>query len=115
MKRDLDLIRQILLRIENECSPTHHTRCYIFKDLCSSHEAIAYHVRLLVKSHLVDAQDVSGGEFEDYLIKGLTFEGCNFLDEIRDNSKWHRIKQAVAHVGNGISVSDILAIVGQFG
>ena len=75
MKRDLDLLRDILICIENQ-SGVKVVRMYIFKDLPYDHELIAFHVRLLMDAGYIDANEHHLGEQSDFVIRRLTFAGC---------------------------------------
>lgn len=93
MKRDMELVRVILTATEATDGP------YDPSELDSagwSMRAIAYHVELLSAHGLVDAKvnRCKGGVSATVL--GLTWEGCDYLDAIRDERVWEETKQAIA-------------------
>ena len=99
MKRDMDLIRKILLWLElPDTKP--------FVDVGHSVEQIRYHNYLLVDAGLangVDVSDLSNPEPE-YELTSLTWKGHEFLDAARSETNWKRAKECFAVVG-GFSLS----------
>lgn len=94
MKRDMDLVRLILLETERAS-----TSFEIEKLVCDLYDmqVIAYHVEMLTAHGLLDAKinrawgrDAVGGT-----IYALTWDGCDFLDAIREDKVWCKTKQVV--------------------
>jgi hypothetical protein len=86
MKRDMSLIRAILLLIDkgndnvfNKIEVPNYTQ-----------RQIDYHLYLMD-----DAGMIGGTERPLY----LTWEGHNFLDAARDDEKWERVKEVIQKVG----------------
>lgn len=73
MKRDLDLLRDILLKIEtyNDNPPMYPES---FSDLNSNQDVINYHLLLLHQAGFIDAYDVStlGRRYKQYAVQNLT-------------------------------------------
>lgn len=95
MKRDLELVRRILLRVEEADGPL------CLDDLASGkypEEVVAYHVGLMAARGLIDAE-VSrewDGSFVDATIDGLTWDGQDFLDALRDERVWSKARKAIS-------------------
>ncbi len=89
MKRDMDLIRLILLEIEKS-DEEYVTNMMI--DGYSSKEVV-YNAKLLKQNNLIEVckEDIIG----DYIIGSLTWYGCDYLDKIRDNSNWKKVKDII--------------------
>lgn len=89
MKRDMDLIRLILLEIENS-DEEDVTNMMI--DGYSSEE-IFYNAKLMKNNNLIKIceDDILG----NYYIGSLTWYGCDYLDKIRDNSNWKKVKDII--------------------
>lgn len=97
MKRDMDLIREILLTIEAEGDP----ELPGLPELPSwSAERVVYHVRLLREAGLVNAVDASTLDGEDYIQVGMSWGGHEFLEKVRDSEVWIKTKASAAKVGS---------------
>lgn len=96
MKRDMDLVRQLLIATENAAGPFDAASLALGPDAPSAEE-IVYHVRLLEAHGLVDAavrRDITGGY--SCTVHGLTWDGCDYLDAVRDGRVWERTKRVVS-------------------
>ena len=91
MKRDMSLVRELLLEIEKG-------HMGMVDGLDYPNEKIVYHVKIMNDFGLIEAEvhDVSTlasmGRVEYALgtIAGLTWEGYDFLDDIRDETVWKK-------------------------
>ena len=100
MKRNMDLVRDLLLAIEKH--PTLADGSQILSVDSSeelgiqdhSLEEIFYHLELLIKKGLIDGEITLL-----YLISGLTWDGHDFLDSIRDPVIWQETKEGVKKAG----------------
>ena len=109
MKRDLDLIRDMMLRIE-ACHPKDgKITSETFKDLCDDEEKVAFHLFLLYDVGFIVAEPVNHSKMRcsDYIVEYPTFIGCDYLDSIRDQSVWNSIKEKLRRIG-GNATLDIL-------
>ncbi len=96
MKRDIDLVRSILIYVENAADE-------VDADEMATErwpiEAVAYHVRLMAHHGLVDvsrdARDMNGNTIE-LTVAGITWDGQDYLDSIREPKVWGRVKKALA-------------------
>lgn len=98
MKRDMELVRQILLQIE---SSTGDDIANILIKGCSSEE-IAYHVYLLNDAGLIEAKifySMDSVKPDDYAIFRITWAGHDFLDASRDEGLW---KKAMGMIGEQV-------------
>lgn len=93
MKRELDLLREILLETEEKLR---------FGDVMeaseyslSDPESLRYHLELLVKEQFLDGyipEPVAKGEIHSVTISGITWNGHDFLDQIREPDVWDKLK-----------------------
>lgn len=96
MKRDLDLVRSILVYVEKA------ERDVDAESLVTDRwplETVSYHVRLMAHHGLLDlSQDVldMNGETVALSVSGLTWDGQDYLEAVRDNRVWNRTKKAVS-------------------
>ena len=109
MQRDMDLVRNILLAIEGSAKDP---RSWIALELPPhSKAAISYHVQLLHEKGFLQAIDAShmGPDGYEWLPQRLTWQGHEFLDNIRDPDVWRRTKEGAKQVG-GFSLEVLAAL-----
>lgn len=95
MKRDMDLIRGILLAAE-EGTDTIDVQEGI-AGIEATAEELEYHLNLMRQADLINVDAVSLGGA--YFLQGLTWAGHDFLDTIRDPEVWKRTKDGASKVG----------------
>jgi len=104
MRRDLDLARQILQKMEQrsylESGHTLEIEGY-------SSEEINYHTMLLDDAELIVAEDVSSQTALIWLPLHITWAGHEFLDVSRDERRWKKAKGIIEKKG-GISTFELL-------
>jgi hypothetical protein len=110
MKRDMDLIREILIKIEEFPK---HDMADIPKIEGYSDVEIYYHVMLLAKAGLIEAYDSSGGSQLIWFPKRLTWDGYEFLEAARDNTRWDNAKKFVLDKTGGIAFEILKAYLFQ--
>jgi len=111
MKRDMDLIRAILLDIEEQVAPEMSD---LLPDLVSDEgrNKLADHLRLLIDdAGLVTGINASSASGMNWLDLRLTWTGHEFLDTIRDPEIWKMTKQGALAAG-GFSL-DLLAALAK--
>ena len=116
MKRDPQLIRQILLKCEE------HEHGFAPKDLGIedfTEEQIGYHVYLLGDAGFMDVIDmtsVRSNQSPEARPRSLTHAGHEFLDAIRDDEVWNNTKSIIAKTGGwtlGVIASVATEIIKQ--
>ena len=98
MKRDMELVRLILLKIEEEYRST---AIYNLNISGYDMETVAYHCKILNEAGLISDY---GARYSDksvwsFDVGSLTREGNDFLDKIRDNSQWKKVKDVIVQKG----------------
>ena len=68
---------------------------------------ISYHVKLLYQAGLIEAEDVSGTSQFKWIPVSLTWNGHEFLDAIRNDTVWKRLKEKVMEQGGNVPFSII--------
>jgi hypothetical protein len=96
MKRDMDLIREILLRIESdpEFDGTRWVTPSEPSDLMPTNclmDELNYHLELLIEAGFLTGESRSG--YGSPTINRLTWKGHEFLDNVRDNEIWRGTKE----------------------
>lgn len=99
MKRDMNLIRSILMEIEDI---PYDMGFHEIEVEGHSPEEISYHVMLLDEAGLIDAEDLSSFSGPQWAPKRLTWEGHEFIEASRDEKRWNAAKNAVATKGGGL-------------
>lgn len=106
MKLNLDCIRDILLKCEEQCS-LNESLCWSeltlsdFETLTYSKQDIAYTIILLEEAGYIKAFINYYDDAIGYLcITRLTYSGHEFLDSIRPDSIWKKIKHHISTIGN---------------
>lgn len=117
MKRDFDLVRQILLQFEAKADAG-----IVEKPEVEGYpyELVAYHCRLLYDAGFLRCEPVKSST-SDRVIKALpfelTWEGHEFLDKIRSDTTWSKIKTYAKDKGLALSFSVVTElakrVVGQ--
>lgn len=94
MKRDMDVIRQILLAAEA------HPEAYIYSfptDVKASGQMLQEHLRMLRDAGFLDYEKTLAGARFGWR---LTWNGHEFIDEIRDPEIWRKTKEGADKVGS---------------
>lgn len=97
MKRDMDLIRAILLA----CEVDEHGFAPRIEIEGYTQEQIGYHAVLLGEAGLAKVNNVTtmGSPSPRAQIVSLTWEGHEFLDSARDNQIWNLAKDSINKLG----------------
>lgn len=109
MKRDLDLIRKMLLAIED--APTGFAPTLKFEGFTDAQ--VGYHAFLLIDAGLAKGTDVTphNSDGPKATIQHLTWEGHEFADAAKDESRWKKAKSMVAEKGSGITLDVMKALL----
>ena len=102
MKRDMDIARQVLFEIEKCDDPWGPNRDLVIEGY--SKQNISYHVKLLCQAGLIEAQDASsmGSGGFCWFAGSLTWEGHEFLEAARDDTRWNKTKKFVTEKAGGL-------------
>lgn len=83
MRRDVELIRDILLSVE-----VGHAG--VQSEITEDPDIINHHLHLMIDGGLLNGQEINEGQWNIY---GLTWEGYELIDLIGDDVRWAAIKQ----------------------
>jgi hypothetical protein len=102
MKRDLELIRKMVLAIEDAPSgwaPDLKVEGY-------SDAQVGYHAYLLIDAGLAKGEDAStmGSEAPEGFISCLTWAGHEFADAARDETRWKKAMGVVQEKGGTVTI-----------
>lgn len=98
MKRDMDLVRKILLSMEDS-EHGYIDGNPIFEGY--TEEQVSYHVYLMAQAGLIHAADISSmsSESPEALATALTWNGHEFLEASRKPEIWSQAKELIAKSG----------------
>lgn len=109
MKRDIELIRNIMLQLEEHLIPNSmiNARNLLLYDKSSDEEfqILLEHINQLLENELIEAKplkDLSG--FREFMIFRITSKGYDFLDTLRNDTVWNDVKEKASVVG-GFTIS----------
>lgn len=110
MRRDMDLVRRILLKAEE--STEEQGRAGWLKLDGYDQMTVARHVQLLKEAGLAEAHVLTGDGVapQAALVFRLTWEGHDFLDAVRNDTVWAKTKQLLKEKGGSGSFEIIKAI-----
>lgn len=104
MKRNWELVRKILLKLEQKVDDTpldsESLRGF-------APDVVAYHYQLLAQAELICIEDNSKMGEADFVAIHLTWQGHEFLDKIRRDTTWNKIKQTLKTKGIDLSFEAI--------
>jgi len=117
MKLNYDCLRQLLIALEKstfldeELNYEYGTFYDIVKLMPDFQQnEIAYTTILAEESGLIIANIIDADDgFVDCLYQRLTFEGHQFLDTIRDNNVWNKVKRVISKV-SGVSLDILISV-----
>lgn len=96
MKRNMELARLILMRIEAQ--ETYQDDISLDFDGYTE-EQVHYNIMLLHEARLLIAKDASGSNSLYWMPERLTWQGHEFIDAARDNKVWTKAKEIMAKTG----------------
>jgi Hypothetical protein (DUF2513) len=99
MQRNMDLVRTILMRIED--SPSGWA-AHPFGIAGFAPDQVGYHAHIMMEEGLIEGTDVTtmASKGPEVMPRSLTWKGHEFLDLARDQRRWNQAKAAVSKVGS---------------
>ena len=110
MKRDMELIRRILVAIEDH--PESMGRVPLAFD-GYTHQVVSYQVKLLHDQGLIEAVDLSSRGDLSWCATRLTWDGHDFIEAIRDDERWSKVKNWVSDAGKILTIETLKQAVTQ--
>src|SRR6266436_2683729 len=99
MQRNMDLVRTILMRIED--SPSGWAE-QPFGIGGFTPEQVGYHAHIMVEDGLIEGVDntTMRSKSREVVPRSLTWKGHEFLDLARDQKRWNQAKAAIGKIGS---------------
>lgn len=100
MKRDMDLCRAILLKMEEKDCLDKCAVDALLSDQYSLDEII-YHCRLLHEHGFIKECEINGalGVVATFIVEGLSWEAHDFIECIREDTVWNKTKDVIVKKG----------------
>jgi hypothetical protein len=97
MRRNMDLVRQLLLTVEAQESGSATTTLQIDG---YSQEEVSYHAYLILQAGLASGTELTtrGSSSPTARLRSLTWEGHEFLDAAREPGRWQQAKAVIEQV-----------------
>ncbi len=110
MKRNMDLVRAILFKLEENPHGFNNKPIEIEG---YSREEIGYHSALMHNAGLIQGIDMSHLQSgsPDYLPHCLTWQGHEFLDACRHESIWVKAKEKIRTIGEDVPLDVFKAVL----
>ncbi len=105
MKRNWDLIRSILLKLESQSEARGSLLPDGFTGFDS--ETVSYHFKLLQSAGLIEAIDYSSLNEMSLIARSLTWQGHELLDKIRNDTVWNSLKTTIKSKSLDLSLDTI--------
>ena len=110
MKRDWDIIRDILIKLD-EKGPEKHS--LMLSDFPGDQKAeFSYNSEIMLEAGLINGQMLKtlGPEINDFLAIRLTWNGHELLDAIRSESVWTKTKEKFLKKGISMTFDLVIAV-----
>ena len=112
MKRDMDLVRRILMDLE-ECDAADGGGGVNIEIDGRAEQEVSYHVALLHEAGLLHALDGYDSSGICWIPTRLTWAGHEFLDASREPGRWERAKRTVLEKTGGLSFEAMKQVLFQ--
>lgn len=113
MKRDWDVVRDLLTKLEELPNRDHYVSLGDFQlsDKDAAYK-VSYHMELLIEAGIVEGKmrQVLGGGPINFTALRLTWAGHEFLDAIRNDTVWNKTKETFTTKGLDMTFETIKAV-----
>lgn len=103
IKRDMDLVREILL-LTSESLESVEANAFVYDQ--NDLRKVVYTIDIMKEAGLIEACVIKafGGEYFDAVVHQLTWDGHELLENIKDERVWERVKKTIARTGSSASL-----------
>jgi hypothetical protein len=101
MKRDMDLVRDLMLKIAEADNATALGKLVCGRDTGDqNYEIAAYHLQMLIEeAGLVRGIKAHSNSGKEWIQLQLTWQGQDFLESVRDATVWESTKEGANKLG----------------
>lgn len=111
MKRNMDLIRALLLEIEEKHDGS--GRSVKITGTGNSEVEVVEHLFMLTEAEMIESRDASHMQGRGIIVLRMTWKGHEYLDNIRDPEIWEKTKSGAEKIG-GFSLDIVSALAKGF-
>jgi hypothetical protein len=109
MQRDWDVVRKILLKLEEIGNTTSHLEPNQVNGY--DPELVSYHMQLLSEAGLIKAKcNRAMGAPLQCVALSMTWRGHEFLDQVRQDTVWNMVKGTAREKGLDLSLDVVVSI-----
>lgn len=103
MKRDLDLLRDIMIYLEENLVPggnIQSTNISLCDGSDEEYKKLSEHIKLLIEDGFIEtSKPMMMGGFAIFIILRITSKGHDFLDALRNDTVWNNTKEKMKEIG----------------
>lgn len=103
MKRDLDLIRNIMIYLEENLQPSKEINAtdlpFYNRNDDEDYQLMSEHLKLIIENGYIEVIKTPMGGFTLFFITRITTQGHDFLDALRNEKVWNQVKEKTLSVG----------------
>jgi hypothetical protein len=109
--RDMDLARKILFEVEKQ---PYTERYFDVRIQGVDKNEVQYDVLLLAEAGLIEAQNRGYDQADRWMVLRLTWEGHEFLENVRDETQWRKTVAVVQNKTGGVAFEVVKELAKQF-
>lgn len=101
MKRDMDLVREILITLSEANEPINAS---VFTSERYDYELVAYHFQIMDEAGLIEAKFLraDGNPYYSARAIRLTWQGNDFLSSITSDTVWRKVKNVLSKIATDV-------------
>ncbi|EKF36684.1 DUF2513 domain-containing protein [Bacillus xiamenensis] len=111
MKRDMNLIREILIKLEEHENPNVWLSIEIENE---DPVKVSYHIKLLSEARMLEGKDLGIDQYFCWKARSLTYQGHELLDSMRDGTVFKRVKNHFGEKFNSVPLEVIKQMALKF-
>jgi len=112
MKRDYDLVRRLLLKLESELGYEEGISSRQIQIDKSTVDQINYHIDLLHDAGMIEGIKSVDAFGTQWLVERLTWNAHEFIDSTRNDTIWKRVKDKVIEKGGSVPFNVLQQFIG---
>ena len=108
MKIDLDLVRNILLLVEDKATFSKWLNLKDFLQICSDKDKLVEHLYLLGKEGFIEGKaSYADNECDNFIVTRISMKAHEYLSTIRNETIWNKTKEKLSDIGGSAPLAII--------